>query len=105
MDGILGANTQAALFASGVSSAPSFLTDAQKNTMLGCVRAMLAGDWSDYDIISLLQQRLISLNYLSNKVTTSGIYNRLTYEAVKRLQLDHALVDVSGFHRQPGHCG
>ena len=95
VDGILGANTQAALFASGVSSAPSFLTDAQKNTMLGCVRAMLAGDWSDYDIISLLQQRLISLNYLSNKVTTSGIYNRLTYEAVKRLQLDHALVDVS----------
>ena len=64
VDGILGANTQAALFASGVSSAPSFLTDAQKNTMLGCVRAMLAGDWSDYDIISLLQQRLISLNYL-----------------------------------------
>ena len=28
-------------------------------------------------------------------MTTSGIYNRLTYEAVKRLQLDHALVDVS----------
>ena len=95
VDGILGANTQQALFAQNVSSAPSFLTDAQKSAMLGCVRTMLAGDWSDYDIISLLQQRLISLNYLSDKVTTSGIYNRLTYEAVKRLQLDRDLIDLS----------
>ncbi|MBE5767053.1 MAG: hypothetical protein E7335_07820 [Clostridiales bacterium] len=97
--GDLNVKTQERMYAANAAHAPQIMTDIEMQSALMYAEKYFPGAITEHNLIELLQMRLIGLNYLSNKMEPTGVYNRLTSEAVKRLQMSLGLVDVSqGLH-------